>query len=120
MNSPAAPKPGTPPFGAIIEQARCTHAEQQRTAFHALQLGVNPDEILSYARGHVVDGFETVLARSPWAMARVVALTKSRRRPESLGSKLLASTGHTDPYVWGIRDTGDRDHDLAALLDQVT
>jgi hypothetical protein len=83
-------------------------------------MGVIPDEILSYARGNNPEGFSTILGRSPWAVAKVVALTKAQRRPNSLGAKLLASVGRTDPYDWGIKDTGDRDRDLAALLDQVT
>jgi hypothetical protein len=119
MNSPAAPKPESPAFDTIIAQAQSLANLQRSTAYHALQMGVIPDEILSYARGNNPDGFESVLAHSAWAMDRVVALTKAQRRPESLGAKLLASVGHTDPYVWGIKDTGDRDFDLAALLNRV-
>lgn len=120
MNSPAAPKPGTPRFDTIVAHSQLHLRVQRHTAYHALQMGVNPDEILSYARGQVVIGFDELLAKSPWAMTKVVALVKSKRQPASLGSKLLASVGRTDPYVWGIRDTGDRERDLAALLDQVT
>ena len=120
MNSPAAPKPGTPRFDSIIAQSGHILSAQRRTAYHALQSGVNPDEILTYARGLRPESFETVFARCPWAMARVVALVKAKRRPASLGARLLAGVGRTDPYAWGIRDTGDRDRDLASLLNQVT
>ncbi len=119
MNSPATPKPETPPLAEIIAQAARLTNLQRSTAYHALQMGVIPDEILSYVRGNSPDGFESVLGHSAWAMDRVVALTKAQRRPNSLGAKILDSVGHTDPYVWGIKDTGDVDRDLAALLDQV-
>lgn len=119
MNSPAAPKPGTPPFDTIVAQSGHVLYEQRRTAFHALQMGVDPEDILSYVRGHRPDEFDAVLTHSPWALNKVAALVMAQRRPGSLGARILASTGHTDPYVWGIRDTGDRDRDLASLLDQV-
>lgn len=119
MNSPAAPKPGTPAFDTIVAQAQIHLHEQRHSAYYALQLGVNPDEILSYVRGDSPEGFDSVLASSPWTMGRVVALMKAMRRPNSLGSKLIASVGRTDPYIWGIKDTGDVDRDLAALIDLV-
>lgn len=119
MNSPAAPKPESPAFDTIIGHAARLALVQRSTAYHALQMGVIPDEILSYVRGNSPDGFESVLDHSAWAMDRVVALVKAQRRPNSLGAKLLASVGRTDPYYWGIKDTGDVDRDLAVLLDLV-
>lgn len=119
MNSPAAPKLRTPAFTTIVEQAQLQLHEQRHSAHYALQLGVNPDKILSYARGNSPEGFDSVLISSSWAMGRVVALMKAMRRPQSLGAKLLASVGRTDPYYWGIKDTGDVDRDLAVLLDLV-
>ena len=87
MNSPAAPKPGTT-FDSIVAQAQLQLHEQQHTAFHALQMGVNPDEIIDYARGLSPSGFETVLTRSPWALRRVTALVRAARVSNSLGLNL--------------------------------
>lgn len=119
MNSPAAPKSESPAFASIVAQAQLHLHEQRHLAYHALQCGVIPDEILSYARGTSPKGFDSVLTAFPWVMGRVVALMKAQRRPQSLGAKLLSSVGRTDPYAWGIGDTGDRDRDLATLLDLV-
>jgi hypothetical protein len=118
MIGPAdAPKPGAAPpkIDELVREA----TKLRRTAAHALRCGVNPDELLSYARGNKPHGFEAFLAQSPWAMGRVVALVKANRRPESLGAKLLRSPDRTDPYAWGIQNTGDREADLATLLDKV-
>jgi hypothetical protein len=107
------------PFPALFREALVDLADYRLTAIHALQIGVDPDEIIDYARGLRPLGFENLLVQSPWAMGRVTALVKAARRPASLGNKLLSSRGRTDPYAWGIKETGDRDLDLATLLDQV-
>ncbi|MHC4180279.1 MAG: hypothetical protein ACYSWU_22470 [Planctomycetota bacterium] len=120
MTSPAAnpPVPNST-FGPILDQAMRNLAEYRQTAAHALDLGVDPREIIDYARGRQPAGIVTYLTQCPWVMDRVVALVKAARKPGSLGAKILAGVGPTIPSHWGIRDTGNEDADLATLLDQV-
>jgi len=126
MTSPNADTP-TPNnwvgFGALLNDAAFNYAQFITTAAHALQNGVDPNQVVAYVRGEVDAPVrrevEQMLARSPWALNRVVALTKSRRRPGSLGDRLLSTYGELDPYAWGIQRTDDPEADLARLLDQV-
>jgi hypothetical protein len=125
MLSPAAqpPQQGTAQFHTLLEESAREGIALRNTAGHALLVGVNPEEILDYVRGQVspanrVD-VDQMLARSPWALGRVVALVKAKRDPASLGARILASHGQVDPRAWGIVGSGDHEADLAMLLDQV-
>lgn len=121
MTSPAAnpPRPGN--FVRFLDEHLREAEVAKTTAAHALRIGVIPEEIIDYVRGQVADrrSTESMLARSPWAMSRVVALVKSRRNPHSLGARILASKGAIQPLAWGIRGVGDHDQDVAELLDRV-
>jgi len=111
--APASPKR---PFSAVIENAAPSYAAYKNSPEYALDLGIAPDEIISIARGEgCISG---LCAQSPWVLGRIAALVRAARTPNSLGSQILAST-HTDPYAWGIKSTGDRDRDLALLLNLV-
>ena len=121
-------KPQDPPartgitFEAVYRDAFAGHAAFKKTAEHALAIGIRPTDLLRYVRREL-EGYEHAemhcsLVRSPWATDRVVALVKAARTPGSLGERLLSST-HTDPYVWGMKNTGDSDLDMAHLLEQV-
>ena len=89
-----------------------------QSAADALDNGVCPFRLLEYARGRVTDDALQMVASSPWATARVVALVKSARNPLSIGSQILRATD-TDPYAWGIENTGDEVMDLARLLEKL-
>ena len=124
MTSPAAqPAPTFGAFQSTVEAAAVQLTALRLTASHALRNGVIPQEIVDFARGQLSPGqrqdAQAMLARSPWAMGRVVALVKARRDGASLGARILASTGPVDPVVWGISPTDDKDADLAKLLDVV-
>jgi hypothetical protein len=86
-------------------------------------MGVYPDQIIDYVRaepsGPAREEMMHTLVTVPWAMGRVVALVKARRDPTSLGSRLLESEGEISPADWGVPITGDRDADLATLLNRV-
>lgn len=109
-------------FHRLIEEAQVDLARARKTATHALQIGVSPVELIDLARGKLTDPDRrellSLLARSPWALSRVVALVRSARNPRSLGARILAAS-NTDPYAWGMKDTGDYDMDLCRLLEQI-
>ena len=114
------PQRGTAAFHTLVGDALRHGAAARETAAYALDMGVFPDQIIDYVRGTSArQEMTTVLATVPWAMARVVALVKAGRDPASLGARILATEGPVDPYAWEIASTGDRDADLANLLDQV-
>jgi len=125
MTSPAAqpPRRGTATFHTLIEESFRKETALRKTAGHALLTGVNPEEILDYVRGQVTPAnradVDQMLARSPWALGRVVALVKAKRDPASLGARILASHGAIQPRAWGIAGSGDHEADLAELLDRV-
>jgi len=116
------PRPATGSFPGLVDQALTHLNEHRRTARYALDLGIRPQEIIDYVRGHLSPaerrGLTSLLGRSSWAMSRVVALVKSRRNSASLGAKILASD-HIAPSAWGMKETGDEDADLCLLLDRV-
>jgi hypothetical protein len=66
-----------------VDQALEEHVRYTKTYEHALDLGIQPREILAYATGAMDEGsrrqFVGTLARSPWAMSRVVAIVKAQR-----------------------------------------
>jgi hypothetical protein len=105
----------------ILETFRALPAYRS-TAVHALNLGLRPESLLHYVRGALDErerqDIQHLLAYSPWASARVVALVKAKRDPASLGARILSAT-HTNPYDWGMKTTGDWDTDLCRLLEQV-
>jgi len=119
MTSPAAAPQPRGSFQIAIEEALSETRSIRTTAGHALKTGVIPDEIIDYVRGRPSADIEHMLARSPWAMGRVVVLVKAKRDPASLGARILASHGQVQPPHWGIQGSGDPDADLAYLLDQV-
>ena len=109
-------------FSELILEAFRDLPALRSTADYALKLGVVPESLLRYVRGGLEEyerqDVEHMLAQSPWAMGRVVALVKAKRDPASLGAKILSAT-HTDPYAWGMKNTGDLDLDMALLLEMV-
>lgn len=122
MTSPVAPNNTSPSsFPQVIEQALTTWTEARNTAHYAISTGVNPHDLIDYVRGTLSEGeradVQAMLATSPWAMGRVVALVKAKRRPESLGTKIMLTEGKIDPAAWGIPSSGDHEVDLAKLLD---
>lgn len=116
------PTAANPPQGAVtFDLAIQELATYRLTAAHALQIGVIPDEILDYVRGAVTPAqrsdIQATLVRSPWAQDRVVALVKAKKDPSSLGARTLKNLSAA--FAWFGGRTGDRDQDLAHLLDQV-
>ena len=84
MSPPSAPLPNTPGgFVRILDQALETHIRYKQTYEHALNLGLQPKEILDYATGRMTEEararFVGTLAQSPWAVSRVVAIVKAQR-----------------------------------------
>ena len=122
MNSPKSPSPRTS-FDEVVLEALHTRADVQCSASYALKNGVDPRLLVSYARGTLSglerEEAEAMLVQSPWALRRVVVLTKCRQNDRTIGYRILHAD-HTDPYFWGIRNTGDVEMDLARLLDLVT
>lgn len=116
------PQRGTAAFHALVDEAARHGAAHRETAVYALDMGVNPDQIVDYVRG-VLSGpareeMMNLLVSVPWAMGRVVALVKAKREPGSLGARILATEGEVDPAAFGIASTGDRGADMANLLDR--
>jgi len=121
MNSPQSPRPRTgATFESFLNETLVSLPDARNTPEFAVRVAhVNPFLLLDYVRGsaNLADA-HAMIAQSDWAAGRVVALVKSRRDPRSLGARILRST-NTDPYAWGIENTGDEVMDLALLLDQV-
>jgi len=117
MIGPATPKQtSTASFNEVLDAAVKTGIDYKKTRDHALKIGVDPQEIIEYAKGNRPAGAEAMFARSPWAMSRVVALVKAARRPGSLGYNLLSSPDDSISAGSGIKRGEGH---LAALLDQV-
>jgi len=116
------PVPGPALFSHFVDQAFVVRGELSRTAAYALQTGVNPRDLIHYVQGVCTDPerreVEHLLAQSPWALSRVVALVKAKRNPASLGAQVLKADS-TNPYGWGIKQTGDPDMDIALLLESI-
>jgi len=75
-------------FEAVLTNAIAGHTEYKRTASHALSIGVRPKDLVRYVRGNLEDHERAevhgLIALSPWALGRVVALVKARRDETSL------------------------------------
>ena len=121
MTGPAtAPRSGNSArFASVVDKVFIDLDRHRSTAEHALQIGVDPQKLIRVARGQCCVFTEDLIEQSPWALGRIIALVKAKRRFGSLGARILESVGPTDPSVWGIKETGDPQADLAALLDQV-
>jgi hypothetical protein len=83
-------KPQIPParrgavsFTRVMDQALGELVRYKQTYTHAFDIGIRPKELISYAQGelegHERRAFESLLAQSPWATSRVVAIVKARR-----------------------------------------
>ena len=118
MNRPALPSNAPQAFVKLFEDAAQELAIQRATIDYALRTGVCPETLLDYVRGAPGRRAEarTMVVNSEWALKTVAGLVKAKRRPNSFASKLLASD-NSDPYHWGMKSSGDRDMDLAYLLE---
>ena len=84
-------KPQDPPtspamgytFERVVETALTSHVQYKQTHLHAFDVGIRAPELLRYAFGKLDENerreFTELLARSPWAMQRVVAIVKAKR-----------------------------------------
>jgi hypothetical protein len=120
QDPPTAPTPG-PEFAPSVDAAAVGLHVYKQTAHHALALGVRAADLVRYVSGDVTrderKALQELLARSDWAMSRVVALTKARRNPNSLAARLLE--GEFNPYAWGVMRTEDPEMDAATLLERI-
>ena len=84
--------PAPADFGSALNQSLTEIAAYTRSYHHALDIGVRPKELVSYVKGTLSaeerQKFQGLLARSPWAMNRVVALVKARRHEDWLGYRV--------------------------------
>ena len=117
--NPQDPLPAPLDFAISVREAFVGYHTYKQTAEHALDIGVCPTDLVRYVRGVLTarerDEVQSLIARSPWAMDRVVALVKARRDPNNLGSRILIG----EPFAWDVQRTDDLDTDEASLLNTV-
>jgi hypothetical protein len=83
--TPDAPlRPGSQvTFDSLFDLAMRASVAYKKTYAHALDLGINPKDIVLYATGALSPGerdrFHGQLLQSPWALGRVVAIVKAKR-----------------------------------------
>jgi hypothetical protein len=83
--TPDAPlRPGSQvTFDSFFDLAMKANHDYKKTYAHALDLGINPKDIMLYATGALSPGerdrFQGQLLQSPWALDRVVAIVKAKR-----------------------------------------
>ena len=79
---PSAPKNPTT-FVRLMQAAFVELGTVQQTYLHAFDVGIRARELVRYASGAMNEAerreFTGLLGRSPWAVARVVALVKRKR-----------------------------------------
>lgn len=112
---PAANPDGPTAFAHLIDAA----ARAPQTPDQALRSGVDVYGVIRYAAGVVSVDERTVieaqLARSPWAMDRVVALVKGARTLGSIATTIL-DTARSGDWSGLLASGPDPEHHLALLL----
>lgn len=81
---PQAPQIGATQFVRVLDQALVFARRHKQTYMHAFDIGIRAPDLMRYVSGKLEEverrEFQGLLARSPWAMARVVALVKAKRQ----------------------------------------
>lgn len=82
QDPPSAPKLGHT-FERVVETALTEHVRYKKSHLHAFDVGIRAPDLLRYAFGKMDDEerreFTQILARSPWALSRVIAIVKTKR-----------------------------------------